>query len=213
MMSIYCRGWHDLTQNMVTCMLKIIPRRHYYSCGEQIVSVPTFPFTTVSLIHLTPSRSRQYILHSTPYARPNSSILLIDTCLWQQRGKHMRKQGETVLLLCRKAYCVVNCPPTRHKTNETHCICWTEGWKKTMMENFAVQLCFKTAGASFYTSQQSYWRNMMERDCKAFDNLVIRVSPNFYFFIHVPYCLGFKFWTKASIYLGHSMFPPQFPSI
>ena len=27
-----------------------------------------------------------------------------------------------MLLLCRKAYCVVHCPPAGRKTNETHCI-------------------------------------------------------------------------------------------
>ena len=60
--------------------------------------------------------------HSS-YAQPAASIFYT-ACLMPGRPAvfNLSTQGETVLLLCRKAYCVVHCPPAGRKTNESHCI-------------------------------------------------------------------------------------------
>ena len=102
--------------------------------GESIVNVYLCTLQFYFLVHeilalpiqrvlfiLRPA-SGQYILHSTPYARPTGSystgsVRHLFTAA--EGGSTLREQGETVLLLCRKPYRVVYCPPARHKTKLT----------------------------------------------------------------------------------------------
>ena len=95
----------------------------YYMCYyslEKILSSRLLSYIHIKLLYnefhssyARPAGGGQYILHSTPLARPTGSILLIHTCLRQQRGEHTEETGETVLLLCQKAYCVPVCTSSR----------------------------------------------------------------------------------------------------